>query len=112
MQERWKWRRKQGYCQRTESRRNVLPPLLFLWHLSTPLLPSSHTPGPLQEYTNYHFDVAPAHLQGALDRLAQFFVKPLFLVRAGTRVSGVRIMTGGCSSCRAHCCQAGRSLLV
>lgn len=33
-----------------------------------------------QEYTNYHFDVAPAHLEGALDRLAQFFVKPLFLV--------------------------------
>jgi hypothetical protein len=35
-----------------------------------------------QEYTNYHFDVAPAHLEGALDRLAQFFVKPLFLVSA------------------------------
>jgi hypothetical protein len=35
----------------------------------------------LQEYTNYHFDVAPAHLEGALDRLAQFFVEPLFLVR-------------------------------
>jgi len=27
----------------------------------------------VQEYTNYHFDVAPAHLEGALDRLAQFF---------------------------------------
>lgn len=64
-------------------------------------------PGPPQEYTNYHFDVAPAHLQGALDRLAQFFVKPLFLVRRGTRAGercAVCIMTWGCSSCRAHCC--------
>lgn len=39
----------------------------------------------LQEYTNYHFDVAPAHLEGALDRLAQFFVEPLFLVRGTHR---------------------------
>lgn len=31
----------------------------------------------LQEYTNYHFDVAGEALQGALDRFAQFFVDPL-----------------------------------
>ncbi|WIA37472.1 hypothetical protein OEZ86_014388 [Tetradesmus obliquus] len=30
------------------------------------------------EFTNYHFEVAPAHLEGALDRFAQFFVAPLF----------------------------------
>ncbi len=30
-----------------------------------------------QEYTNYHFEVAPAHLRGALERFAQFFVAPL-----------------------------------
>lgn len=42
-----------------------------------------------QEYTNYHFDVAPAHLEGALDRLAQFFVKPLFLVSLTCGYPGV-----------------------
>lgn len=36
---------------------------------------------PAQEFTNYHFEVAPAHLEGALDRFAQFFVAPLFKVR-------------------------------
>lgn len=30
------------------------------------------------ENTNYHFDVLPAHLAGALDRFAQFFLAPLF----------------------------------
>ena len=30
-----------------------------------------------QEYTNYHFDVKPEKLHGALDRFAQFFVEPL-----------------------------------
>eukprot|EP00882_Tetradesmus_deserticola_P020972 GHRQ01022665.1.p1 GENE.GHRQ01022665.1~~GHRQ01022665.1.p1 ORF type:complete len:274 (+),score=115.83 GHRQ01022665.1:417-1238(+) len=33
------------------------------------------------EFTNYHFEVAPAHLEAALDRFAQFFVAPLFQVR-------------------------------
>ncbi|ETW01780.1 hypothetical protein H310_06363 [Aphanomyces invadans] len=28
--------------------------------------------------TNYYFDVGPAHLHGALDRFAQFFISPLF----------------------------------
>eukprot|EP00878_Enallax_costatus_P039143 GHUV01044684.1.p1 GENE.GHUV01044684.1~~GHUV01044684.1.p1 ORF type:complete len:210 (+),score=62.21 GHUV01044684.1:129-758(+) len=32
------------------------------------------------EFTNYHFDVAPGALHGALDRFAQFFVAPLFQV--------------------------------
>lgn len=31
----------------------------------------------LQEYTNYHFDVKPNALYGALDRFAQFFIDPL-----------------------------------
>ncbi|MBT6277751.1 MAG: peptidase M16, partial [Chromatiales bacterium] len=30
------------------------------------------------EHTNYHFDVKVSALQGALDRLARFFVEPLF----------------------------------
>ncbi|KAG2444954.1 hypothetical protein HXX76_001690 [Chlamydomonas incerta] len=29
------------------------------------------------ELTNYHFEVAPPHLAGALDRFAQFFIAPL-----------------------------------
>eukprot|EP00873_Tetraselmis_striata_P042477 jgi/Tetstr1/462741/TSEL_000701.t1 len=29
------------------------------------------------EYTNYHFDIQPRHLEGALDRFAQFFLAPL-----------------------------------
>ncbi|KAG2448487.1 hypothetical protein HYH02_006378 [Chlamydomonas schloesseri] len=29
------------------------------------------------EITNYHFEVAPPHLAGALDRFAQFFISPL-----------------------------------
>ena len=32
---------------------------------------------PLQEYTNYHFDVQPCALRGALERFSQFFVSPL-----------------------------------
>ena len=32
-----------------------------------------------QESTNYHFDVAPGALRGALDRFAQFFLSPLCL---------------------------------
>jgi hypothetical protein len=40
-------------------------------------------PAPTQEYTNYHFEVAPASLHGALERFAQFFVAPLFQVRRG-----------------------------
>lgn len=30
------------------------------------------------EHTNYHFEVAWPHLQGSLDRFAQFFISPLF----------------------------------
>lgn len=30
------------------------------------------------DYTNYYFDVAPEKLEDALDRFAQFFIKPLF----------------------------------
>ena len=30
------------------------------------------------DHTNYYFDVAPSAFRGALDRFAQFFVKPLF----------------------------------
>lgn len=30
-----------------------------------------------QELTNYHFEVSPPHLAGALDRFAQFFTAPL-----------------------------------
>ncbi|RHY91232.1 hypothetical protein DYB37_000502 [Aphanomyces astaci] len=35
--------------------------------------------------TNYYFDVGPAHLHGALDRFAQFFVAPLFTPSATER---------------------------
>ena len=31
----------------------------------------------IQEFTNYHFDVKPNALHGALDRFAQFFIDPL-----------------------------------
>ena len=31
----------------------------------------------MQEFTNYHFDVKPNALHGALDRFAQFFIDPL-----------------------------------
>lgn len=37
------------------------------------------------EHTNYHFDVDPVHLPGALDRFAQFFVNPLFTASATER---------------------------
>lgn len=30
------------------------------------------------DHTNYHFEIDPEHLEGALDRFAQFFTKPLF----------------------------------
>ena len=30
-----------------------------------------------QEHTNYHFDVKPEALRGALERFAQFFISPL-----------------------------------
>ena len=32
----------------------------------------------MSESTNYHFDVDHGHLEGALDRFAQFFLAPLF----------------------------------
>lgn len=31
----------------------------------------------MQEFTNYHFEVKPDALYGALDRFAQFFIAPL-----------------------------------
>ncbi|KRX21021.1 Insulin-degrading enzyme, partial [Trichinella nelsoni] len=37
------------------------------------------------DHTNYHFDVAPEFLGGALDRFAQFFIEPLFTVDATER---------------------------
>ncbi|KRX66110.1 Insulin-degrading enzyme [Trichinella sp. T9] len=37
------------------------------------------------DHTNYHFDVAPEFLGGALDRFAQFFIEPLFTVNATER---------------------------
>ncbi|XP_033756882.1 insulin-degrading enzyme-like isoform X2 [Pecten maximus] len=37
------------------------------------------------EHTTYYFDVAPDHLYGALDRLSQFFLCPLFTASAVER---------------------------
>ena len=37
------------------------------------------------EHTNFYFDVAPEHLDGALDRFAQFFLSPLFTPSATER---------------------------
>lgn len=37
------------------------------------------------EHTNYFFDVNCEHLEGALDRFAQFFVAPLFLAESTSR---------------------------
>ncbi|XP_021366935.1 insulin-degrading enzyme-like isoform X1 [Mizuhopecten yessoensis] len=37
------------------------------------------------EHTTYYFDVAPDHLHGALDRLSQFFISPLFTASATER---------------------------
>jgi insulysin len=37
------------------------------------------------ENTNYYFDVAHPHLEGALDRFAQFFISPLFTESATER---------------------------
>ncbi|KAJ8317306.1 hypothetical protein KUTeg_005210 [Tegillarca granosa] len=37
------------------------------------------------EHTNFFFDVAPEHLDGALDRFAQFFLCPLFTESASDR---------------------------
>ncbi|KRY88368.1 Insulin-degrading enzyme [Trichinella pseudospiralis] len=37
------------------------------------------------DHTNYHFDVTPEFLGGALDRFAQFFIEPLFTVDATER---------------------------
>ena len=37
------------------------------------------------EHTNYYFDVSPEHLNGALDRFAQFFLCPLFTESATER---------------------------
>ena len=31
-----------------------------------------------EERTNYHFEIAPNHLEEALDRFSEFFVSPLF----------------------------------
>ena len=37
------------------------------------------------DHTNYFFDVVPVQLSGALDRFAQFFLKPLFTESATER---------------------------
>lgn len=37
------------------------------------------------EYTCFHFDVNPEHLQPAMDRLAHFFVSPLLREEAAAR---------------------------
>uniref|UniRef100_A0A646QDK3 Insulin-degrading enzyme n=1 Tax=Hemiscolopendra marginata TaxID=943146 RepID=A0A646QDK3_9MYRI len=37
------------------------------------------------DHTNYYFDVAPEHLEGVLDRFAQFFLSPLFTESATER---------------------------
>lgn len=37
------------------------------------------------DHTNYYFDVVPSQLSGALDRFAQFFLKPLFTESATDR---------------------------
>ncbi|XP_065556618.1 insulin-degrading enzyme-like [Artemia franciscana] len=42
------------------------------------------------DHTNYFFDVAPAHLEPALDRFSQFFIEPLFTESAtGREVNAV-----------------------
>ena len=38
-----------------------------------------------EEFTNYYFDVAPAHLADALDHFSQFFIAPLFTESATDR---------------------------
>ena len=40
---------------------------------------------PFADNTNYYFDVAPDHLEGALDRFSQFFLAPLFTESATDR---------------------------
>uniref|UniRef100_A0A0N5B6N8 Insulin-degrading enzyme n=1 Tax=Strongyloides papillosus TaxID=174720 RepID=A0A0N5B6N8_STREA len=37
------------------------------------------------DHTNYHFEVAPSNLDGALDRFSQFFLSPLFTPSATER---------------------------
>lgn len=37
------------------------------------------------EFTNFHFEVSPAHLVEALDHFAQFFISPLFTISATDR---------------------------
>jgi hypothetical protein len=56
----------------------------------------------LQEFTNYHFEVAPAHLEGALDRFAQFFVAPLFQVRQGEQQRCKKNSAVACEVCWLH----------
>ena len=45
------------------------------------------------ENTNYHFEVLPAHLPGALDRFAQFFIAPLFTESGASRERSERECT-------------------
>ncbi len=56
----------------------------------------------MQELTNYHFEVSPPHLAGALDRFAQFFTAPL--CNEGSMEREVRagaVRAGGQTRCRA-----------
>ena len=58
-----------------------------------------------QEYTNYHFDVKPEKLHGALDRFAQFFIEPLCKAEALEReVQAVNNEFVGARSELTRCC--------
>ena len=57
----------------------------------------------MQEFTNYHFDVKPEALRGALERFSQFFIAPLCKADALERevnavhneFTGTHAQTGG-----------------
>jgi nardilysin len=54
-------------------------------------------------YTNYHFDVEPRALRGALERFSGFFKAPLCLEAALEREV---LRTPGCCQVASHCCKA------
>ncbi len=61
------------------SRATLLHPLLPLPQsiMLVPTAQAHRSTETMQEFTNYHFDVKPNALYGALDRFAQFFIDPL-----------------------------------
>ena len=67
--------------------------------MPAPMQAATLTLALMQEYTNYHFEVAPAHLKGALDRFAQFFIAPL--CKAGARPAGHLPAEAGAAAARA-----------